>query len=411
VPALVLAYTPAARAADKAAPERAPAAQQATNCDGGEGVYLYDERNYRGRCIKFAEEGEVPDLSDFGYNNVTSSIRIIGEWTVTLFADQVFDGNSSSFTRDDGDLDDNFVGTNTASSLRLSRGEDLPPENVCDGEDGVYLYENADYRGRCVKYTENEPDLSRQAFNNVASSIRIIGPWTATLYVNQEYGFESSTFADNDSNLADNTIGDNRASSIRVQRGADADDDADLCNGDGVYLYEHPNYAGRCVKFTGDAGDLREIGFDDTASSVRIVGNWQVILVRDLYLGGISETFTRDDSNLADNSIGDNLVTSLRAQPTSGGAANNCQGDGAYLYEHPNYAGRCVKFTGDAGDLREIGFDDTASSVRIVGNWQVILVRDLYLGGISETFTRDDSNLADNPIGDNQVTSLRAQRR
>src|SRR5262249_15630782 len=153
----------------------------------------------------------------------------------------------------------------------------------------------------------------------------------------------------------------------------------DCDGGEGAYLYEHPNYQGRCVKFTADAPDLRTIGFDDTASSLRILGNWTVTLYRDLNGTGIASAIARDDTNLADDAIGDNQVTSVRVQRGSASSGNSCDGgEGVYLYEHPNYQGRCLKLTGDAGDLRVYGFDDIVSSVHLVGNWTVTLYRDLY---------------------------------
>ena len=82
-----------------------------------------------------------------------------------------------------------------------------------------------------------------------------------------------------------------------------------------------------------------------------------------------------------------------------------------YLYEHPNYQGHCVKFTAAAPDLRVFGFDDSALSIGFVGSWTATLYRDLSGTGTASTFTRGDPNLADDPIGDNQATSLRVQRR
>ena len=82
-----------------------------------------------------------------------------------------------------------------------------------------------------------------------------------------------------------------------------------------------------------------------------------------------------------------------------------------YLYEHPNYQGRCVKLTGDNGDLRALGFDDIVSSVRVVGRWTAILFRDLYGTGISSTYTQSSSNVAGDAIGDNQATSVAVRRR
>ena len=401
--ALMLAgIAPTATVAAKDAP------LAARSCDGSEGVYLYDGKNYTGRCIRLTND--EPDLSNDAFNNVASSIRTVGDWTATLFVNQNYDGTASTISDDDLDLSNNSIGDNSASSVRVERG-DQPAEHRCDGSEGVYLYDETNYGGRCVRLTDDQPDLSDVAFNNVASSIRIVGDWTATLFVNQNYDNAASTFTSDDSDLSNNNIGNDRASSVRIQHG-NVPSGAACDGGEGLYLYEHPNYQGRCVKFTGDAPDLRTVGFDDTASSLRILGSWTATLYRDLSGSGGSSTFMQDDANLADNTIGDNQATSVRMQRGGSAPGDSCDGgDGVYLYEHPNYQGRCVKLTGDAGDLRTVGFDDTTSSLRILGNWTVVLYRDLYGTGTSSTFTRDDSNVADDGIGDNQATSASVRRR
>jgi hypothetical protein len=378
--------------------------------DGGEGVYLYDQPNYRGRCIKLTDS--YTDLSVLGFNNITSSIRIVGSWTAALYVDQNYGGARSVFTSSDPDLSNNSVGDHSASSIGVSRTGGTPAGNQCDGGEGVYLYEHPNYQGRCVKFTSSAPDLRTLNFDDTASSIRILGSWTATLYRDLSSTGIASTYTRDDSNLADDPIGDNQVTSIGVQRGGGLPAGNQCDGGEGVYLYEHPNYQGRCVKFTSDAPDLRTLNFDDIASSVRIVGSWTATLYRDLSGTGIASTFTNNDPNTIDDAVGDNQVTSVRVQRGGLPAANRCDGgEGVYLYEHPNYQGRCVKFTSDAPDLRTLSFDDIASSVRIVGSWTAILYRDLSGTGVSSSFTADDSNIIDNAIGDNQVTSVQVRRR
>ncbi|HJZ48077.1 MAG TPA: beta/gamma crystallin-related protein [Roseiflexaceae bacterium] len=401
--ALLLALPSAPGVAQAARALRATAA-----CDGGDGVYLYESPNYRGRCIKII--GDVPDLGAVNFNDTASSVRIVGDWITSLFENRDYGGASSFFTDSDANLVNNTIGDNRASSVGARRGT---RETLCDGGEGVYLYDQLNFRGRCTKVTDSYPDLSPLSFNNIVSSIRFVGSgWTAALYVDQNYGGARSVFTKDDPDLRNNTVGDDSASSIGVSRSGISQ--ADNCNGgEGVYLYEHANYQGRCVKFTTGSPDLRTVGFDDTASSIRLVGSWTATLYRDLNGTGIASTFTGDDPNLADNPIGDNQVTSIqieRAVPIP--AANACNGgSGVYLYEHPNYQGRCVKFTTDAPDLRVFGFDDIASSVRVLGSWTATLYRDLSGTGIASTLTRDDPNLADNSVGDNLATSVLVRRR
>jgi hypothetical protein len=283
------------------------------------------------------------------------------------------------------------------------------PSGACDGDEGVYLYEHPNYQGRCVKFTSDAPDLRALSFDDTASSVRLEGSWSVTLYRDLSGTGIASTFTQNDANLADNPIGDNQVTSVSVRRTSGPTAACD--GGEGMYLYEHPGYQGRCIRFINDLADLRLVNFDDTASSVRFVGSWTATLYRDLSGTGIASTFTTADANLIDNEIGDNQVTSVVVRRL-GAPSGACDGDeGVYLYEHPNYQGRCVKFTGDLGDMRWVGFDDTASSIRFVGSWTATLYRDLTSTGIASTFTADDPNLADNEIGDNQVTSVVVRRR
>jgi hypothetical protein len=140
-----------------------------------------------------------------------------------------------------------------------------------------------------------------------------VGDWTVTLYVDQNYGNVSSTFTRDVPNLADDAVGNDRASSLRIQRGTVPV--GNVCDGsEGVYFYEHDDYQGRCIRFTGDVPDLRPFGFDDTSSSVRFVGNWSATLYRDLSGTGIASTFTQDAPFLHDVAIGDNQATSVRVQ-------------------------------------------------------------------------------------------------
>jgi hypothetical protein len=392
-----------------ASPMGAAPAQQAASCDGSGGVYLYESRNYTGRCLRFTQD--VADLSAFTFNNQASSIRIVGDYTGVLYVDQNYGNVASAYGFDSSDLRGSVVDDNRASSLRVISGYRQTGDEICSG-DGIYLYENTDFRGRCVRFNGDDSDFGDERFNNQASSARVIGNTSATLYVDQNYGGASVVISGNISNLNNTAVGNRAASSIRVGTTSGG---ANACNGsEGVYLYEHPNFQGRCVRFTGDAGDLRNVGFDDTASSIRLIGGWTATLFRDLNGAGASTTFTGDDANLADNPIGDNQATSLRAArggtppPPSGNACDG--GEGVYLYEHPNYQGRCLKLTTGAGDLRVFGFDDTTSSIRLVGSWTVTLFRDLTGSGVSQVFQVSVPNLVNDPIGDNQATSVAVTR-
>src|SRR5947199_10768100 len=83
----------------------------------------------------------------------------------------------------------------------------LQATGSCDGGEGVYLYEHADYKGACLKLTGDVSDLRAQNFNDLTTSIRFVGAWTATLYRDIDYRGVSSTFVNNNSDLRNDAVG------------------------------------------------------------------------------------------------------------------------------------------------------------------------------------------------------------
>ena len=84
----------------------------------------------------------------------------------------------------------------------------------------------------------------------------------------------------------------------------------------GVVLYEHGNYAGRCVTLTGDQVDFTTSNFNDMASSLRFVGSyasgWEAVLYEHTYYGGVSSTFRASDADLGNDTIGHDRASSVR---------------------------------------------------------------------------------------------------
>ncbi|MBN1136492.1 MAG: pre-peptidase C-terminal domain-containing protein [Anaerolineae bacterium] len=180
---------------------------------------------------------------------------------------------------------------------------------------------------------------------------------------------------------------------------------------DQVAFFEYADYGGLCVvRPIGDYPHAGAIGLpEDTVTSVRVGSSVFVTLCRDEHHGGACETLTGDDSNLSDNGIGDNQVSSARVElqsciPTA---------DQIALFEHADYGGRCVvKESGAYPDPTAIGLpNDTISSIRVGDNVQARLCRDANDGGVCETLAGDDANLGDNGIGHDQVSSAHVEAR
>ncbi len=89
------------------------------------------------------------------------------------------------------------------------------------GANGVILYEHL-HAGRCVTFTGDHNDFNLNGFNDVASSIRFVGSyasgWEAQVFEHTYYGGVSSTYRGDDIEFGNDTIGHDRASSIRIRR-------------------------------------------------------------------------------------------------------------------------------------------------------------------------------------------------
>ncbi len=183
-------------------------------------------------------------------------------------------------------------------------------------------------------------------------------------------------------------------------------------NADQIALFVDPNYGGQCVvKGVGDYPNPAAIGLpNDSISSLRVGSNVRAMLCRDDDYGGGCETFSGDDPDLGDNSIGDNQVSSVRVEWR--GCSPNA--DQVALYADPNYGGSCV--TLDIGNYPNPGYfgpvgNDNVESLRVGGNVQAVLCEHDDYQGQCETFAGDDANLGDNPIGANRTSSARVEQR
>ncbi|NNJ13654.1 hypothetical protein EKD04_025340 [Chloroflexales bacterium ZM16-3] len=379
----------------------------ALSCDGGAGVYLYERAQYQGLCQRFIND--VADLRSYAFDDTAASLYLVGDWAVTLYRDPGYTGVSAEIARDMPDLAMSAVGAGQATSLQIRRAAPSS-EIACDGRPGVYLYQDPQYLGRCLRFTADTPDLRPYGFDDLASAVRLVGGYSAMLFREPDFTGVSSDIRDDDPDLADNAVGDNQATSLRVREPSAASPVA-CDDGPGIYVYADDSYLGRCIKLTTNAPDLRIYGFDDQASSIRVVGDYTATLYRDLRFTGLASSVEGNNASLADDPIGDNQATSIQVRQGDLPDTIACVGEGVYLYQDPQYQGRCRKFVGDIPDLRVFDFNDIASSIRIVGPYSARLHADLAFRGAWSEFRSDAPDLTDSVVGDNQATSLQVLRR
>ncbi|MEM4204837.1 MAG: hypothetical protein QXS54_12280, partial [Candidatus Methanomethylicaceae archaeon] len=115
-------------------------------------------------------------------------------------------------------------------------------------------------------------------------------------------------------------------------------------NGDQVALFVDANYGGQCViRGVGGYSTPGAIGLpNDSISSVKIGSNVRAILCEHDNYGGVCETFTGNDSNLGDNSIGNDRVSSVRVESRGSGGGCMPNADQVALFVDANYSGQCV---------------------------------------------------------------------
>ncbi len=312
--------------------------------------------------------------------------------SVTLFQHVGFDGRSESFSMDDSDLRDNFIGNDEASSIQVPSG--------CE----VTMYQHVGFEGLSETIGTGDFDLRDNSLgHDIASSIKVtcnaITP-SVTLFQHVAFEGTSEDFAADDPDLRDNAIGNDAVSSLHVPSGCQAT------------LYQHVGYEGLSEVFDSGDIDLRDnlqgLG-NDVASSMRVTCapiTPSISLFQDIGFAGITEAFASDDPDLSDNAIGINSASSIKVP----------LGCTAILYANVNFTGSSETFNaGDDIDLSDnpLG-DNIASSIKVSckappppQTLVVTLYQDDNQMGISSDFSADEPRLRSTAVGNNKVSSIR----
>jgi Beta/Gamma crystallin len=171
--------------------------------------------------------------------------RQVGGVGLTVFADSNFRGKTQTFRRDVSDLA-RYGLNDRISSLRVGPGEQW---EVC---------EHANYQGRCVVVSGEEPDLGRNSLSDIISSFRRVGGsggggsagptppqgnWYMVLYDQPNYRGRVMRYKAAAAILSGFT---NRAQSVTIGKGV-----WELCEG--------TNWIGRCVTLEQSVPDLSRV--------------------------------------------------------------------------------------------------------------------------------------------------------
>jgi hypothetical protein len=291
-------------------------------------VTLYDKDNYQSSGA-LDVSGNISRLGNYGFNDRASSISVdngfMGSYVI-LYEDYNYGGDSEVIIRDDATFYENKVGNDRVSSVKLV------------GCATCRLYRDTGYGGGYISITQSGNLPS--SWNDEASSIRVynITSRGIVLYGDYDYKGRQQTFFYNDANLSGDYIGDNATSSVHVVGGAN-------CT-----LYDGTNYydSGR-LTLTSSCSNLYQYDFNDKTRSIDVSNtykNGRVVLYRGTSYSGTSETFIYNDDNLGDNQIGSDVAKSIRIYPGGSGCYTR-------LYEHNGYGGHRLELHESNPDLSE----------------------------------------------------------
>lgn len=187
----------------------------------------------------------------------------------------------------------------------------------------------------------------------------------------------------------------------------------------GVTLCEHLNFGGRCETFERDVTDLRgsRVG-NDEATSVRVDPGCRARLFQHPNFGGAYTELFRDTPDLRGSRVGDDSITSLEVRcddhgehtPTSDGSGYESD-EGVTLYRDGRYTGVAETFPpGDVPDLRRtrVG-DDHTTSVGLHRHCRARLYQHPDFRGDYTELRESIPTLRGSRVGDDGASSLKVR--
>lgn len=146
-------------------------------------IILYQDTNFGGRAVTLTTCGSGNLGVDYNFNDQTSSIRVeSGIWLV--YNDANYSGACYVLHPGEYPAPDRWGGTNDSiSAVRPLAGN--PGDRV------IMLFQDSNYGGRMVTFTQSLANFNDIAFNDTASSAIVQGD---TWYLYQDADFKGTTW-------------------------------------------------------------------------------------------------------------------------------------------------------------------------------------------------------------------------
>lgn len=241
----------------------------------------------------------------------------------------------------------------------------------------VTLYEHPEYRGASESFDRDMPNLAGTTIgDNRASSVRLAPGCSVELFEHPNYRGDQTVLTNSTNRLVGSEVGDDQVSSVRIRCRPAA--------GQGVVLFEHPDFRGREGVFYQDVADLKAEQFpDNQASSARVAPGCTVTLYEHPNYRGASTTLYEDDAYLENDRIGDNRASSLRVR---------CGGPGDPVVDRP------VPPPVTTGDYRCVERNEDVAFQLARGNQAYLLLRGVEVARYNVT-TESDGAMVLRPLG------------
>lgn len=145
--------------------------------------------------------------------------------------------------------------------------------------------------------------------------------------------------------------------------------------GVGITVFQDESFRGENATFRQDVPDLRQYGFDDRITSLRVAPGeyWEGCELPNYR--GRCQVFSGDERNLRSSAWSDR-ISSLRRVRGEGGGGGGFEPPigkvGIVLYDDPFFRGRSITLKDPTDNLRFQNFHDRAESVRVIGGtWEL----------------------------------------
>lgn len=261
-----------------------------------------------------------------------------------------------------------------------------------DPRRSVLFYPDTRFRGTAREFVMDMANLRDIGFNDRISSVRVLGETkVAALYQHRDYRGNCLTVQGDLERMPDGF--NDQVTSIRF---------GIACPELKATLYQDTQHRGKFVQLFGDAPNLRDIGLHDAVSSIKLGTADRIAVYTDINFAGVCAEVTGDVARTAELRVGNDRISSVKI-------GGQCPAVALILFQDTNYGGKQLAITADVANLKNAGFNDSASSIRVVKGVSAVY-QDTNYRGRCMTVTRDLHRLSETPIGNDRISSIRVGR-